>query len=128
MLTSPTTPSSTTPNSGLTSPHQANGASSQQAQPTTTVIPTRFVDRRVSNGVSQSDPYRFNVNYSEAGQRLAKQAQAQIKTLEKSKEADTVEIVSNTSNTNSRRFSTDQFDANSNGDDWQNVTLLFILL
>lgn len=125
MLTTTTTsPRSTTPNSGLTSPHHQH----QQQTATTTTIPTRFVDRRVSAGLVQTDPYKFNVNYSEAGQRLAKQAQAQLKSLEKSKEADTIEVATApVSSSSSRRPSSngDIFDPNAIGDDWQNVNLVF---
>jgi hypothetical protein len=118
---SPVTPS----NSSLMSPQQ------QQ-----TIIPTRFIDRRVSTGVASSDPYKFNVNYSEAGQRLAKKAHQQIKTLEKSKE---VEVVidndgHSVSSSSSRRLSNtsteaiNNFDSSSNllGDDWQNVIVFLI--
>ena len=93
-------------------------------------IPTRFIDRRVSNGVAQSDPYKFNVNYSEAGQRLARKAQEQLKTVEKSKE-ETQEVIITTS---SNRRNSDYFGNNNDeaplGDDWQNVSwfgLVFIL-
>lgn len=118
---SPVTPS----NSSLVSPQQ------QQ-----TIIPTRFIDRRVSTGVTSSDPYKFNVNYSEAGQRLAKKAHLQIKTLEKSKEVEVV--VDNDghsiSSSSSRRLSNtsteaiNNFDSSSNllGDDWQNVMVFLV--
>ena len=93
-------------------------------------IPTRFIDRRVSNGVAQSDPYKFNVNYSEAGQRLARKAQEQLKTVEKSKE-ETQEVIITTS---SNRRNSDYFGNNNDeaplGEDWQNVSwfgLVFIL-
>ena len=108
--------------------------SPQQQQQT--IIPTRFIDRRVSTGVASSDPYKFNVNYSEAGQRLAKKAHQQIKTLEKSKEVEVV--VDNdghsVSSSSSRRLSNtsteaiNNFDSSSNllGDDWQNVIVFLI--
>jgi hypothetical protein len=59
------------------------------ANGTVQVIPTRFIDRRVSTSLIQSDPYKFNVNYFEAGQRLAKKAQEQLKSLEKIKDSKT---------------------------------------
>lgn len=102
---------SPTPTGGLTSP----------VNNSTTTIPTRFVDRRVSAGGVQSDPYKFNVNYSEAGQRLAKKAQAQLKSLEKSKEDEIVIVTSSV-----RRVSVSEEanggEAAMNGDDWQNVS------
>ena len=123
--------SSTTPNSGLASPHHQINTSLNNisSQP---IIPTRlFTDRRVSSGLVSSDPYKFNVNYSEAGQRLAKKAQEQLKTLEKSKEVPDTTQGNNsesikTKSLNSRRLSADNFNSlestpNAFGDDWQNV-------
>lgn len=121
--------SSTTPNSGLASPHHQINTSLNNinAQP---IIPTRFTDRRVSAGLVQTDPYKFNVNYSEAGQRLAKKAQEQLKTLEKSKEVPEINgnsDVITTKSLNSRRMSSDNFNMetapSSIGDDWQNVLI-----
>lgn len=126
MLTTTTSPRSTTPNSGLTSPQQQQLQQQATTTASNTIIPTRYIDRRVSAGIIQTDPYKFNVNYSEAGQRLAKQAQAQLKSLEKSKEADTIEmapVTSSSSSSSSRRPSSiDNFDPNSIGEDWQNVS------
>lgn len=87
------------------------------------LIPTRHVDRRVSTSVTQTDPYKFNVNYSEAGQRLARKAQEQLKTVEKLKEATGLDTPAGSS----RRNSTDAFsssinDANEFGEDWQYVS------
>lgn len=120
MLTSPTNTTTTNgSSSGLTSPHN-NQNPHNHSHSTTTVIPTRFIDRRVSSGVAQTDPYKFNVNYSELGQRLAKKAQAQLKSLEKSKDADGIEIVTPQSTSSQRRPSCSQ-DEEILGDDWQNV-------
>lgn len=57
--------------------------SQQQAASNTTVIPTRYIDRRVSNTPVEQ---KFNINYSKAGQELARKAAEQLKTVEKSKE------------------------------------------
>lgn len=120
MLTSPTNTTTTNgSSSGLTSPHNNNNNNHNHS--TTTVIPTRFIDRRVSSGVAQTDPYKFNVNYSELGQRLAKKAQAQLKSLEKSKDADGIEIVTPQSSSSSRPSCSQ--DEEILGDDWQNVQL-----
>jgi hypothetical protein len=96
------------------------------------IIPTRYVDRRVSTSVTSADPYKFNVNYSEAGQRLAKKAQEQLKVAEKIKEtaaanAEVVVTSSSIRNSGSRRNSTDAAAGNGNetsemGDDWQYVS------
>ena len=101
----------------------------------------------MSTSVAQADPYKFNVNYSEAGQRLARKAQEQLKTAEKVKEIGTatsvlaeatkavaVALVSNSSASNSnrgsRRNSTEAFnDGSEFGEDWQYVrTLIYILI
>lgn len=68
------------------SSNNINSNANNHSSGTVQSIPTRFVDRRVSTSIIESNPYKFNVNYSEAGQRLAKKAQEQLKTVEKSKE------------------------------------------
>lgn len=86
---------------------------------TTTCIPTRFVDRRVSTSVGQQT-YKFN--YSEAGQRMARKAQEQLKTVEKSKETDSL-LVDSASPVSP--LSKQNGDPNTNGlinEDWQNVS------
>jgi len=47
------------------------------------VIPTRYIDRRVSNTVVEQ---KFNVNYSKAGQELARKAAEQLRRVEKGAE------------------------------------------
>lgn len=47
------------------------------------MIPTRYIDRRVSNTPVEQ---KFNINYSKAGQELARKAAEQLKRVEKSKE------------------------------------------
>ena len=89
---------------------------------TAAVIPTRFMDRRVSTGVFQSDPYKFNVNYVEAGKKLAKKAQEQLKTVEKSKDLkqmsfEEAEIL------RKREAQRANEALEVNGDDWQHVCL-----
>jgi hypothetical protein len=79
--------SSSVCNSNTNLNHSSSGAAS--ANGSVQVIPTRFIDRRVSTSLIQSDPYKFNVNYFEAGQRLAKKAQEQLKSLEKTKDLKT---------------------------------------
>jgi len=93
------------PSSGLASPSVSSYLSSisnqtstgtpscclQGLQSASASIPTRYVDRRVSSSAIQQDPYKYNVNYSEAGQRLARQAQEQLKIVDKLKEAKRVE-------------------------------------
>jgi hypothetical protein len=131
--------SPSTTNSPLSSSNSSNSPTSPNQQSITTTsstnltsqsIPTRYIDRRVSTSVIQSDPYKFNVNYSEAGQKLAKKAQEQLKTVEKCKElsvnaagaAGTNSLSG--SRTTSRRNS--ELLMNENGslvsDDWQNVS------
>jgi hypothetical protein len=115
------------------------------------IIPTRFVDRRVSTSVAQSDPYRFNVNYSEAGQRLARKAQEQLKVVEKVKDtavvpggdlADTSKMMTSLNGSRSisgsRRNSTEVFASNNNsnnsndtsefGEDWQYVRMILLII
>jgi len=48
-----------------------------------TVIPTRYIDRRVSSVPVEQ---KYNLNYSEVGQRLARKAEETLKTVEISKE------------------------------------------
>ncbi|RNA08885.1 hypothetical protein BpHYR1_013839 [Brachionus plicatilis] len=85
---------------------------------TTAAIPTRFFDRRVSSSAKEANPYRFNVNYSTAGQQLAKKAHEQLKTVEKSKELSgeksDVAIVPR------RKSDYINHDDESLNDDWQN--------
>ncbi len=114
-------------NSNLAGINSALGGSagSQQQQTTnnkTMVIPTRFVDRRVSTGVNQT--YKFN--YSEAGKKMAKQAQEQLKTVEKCKEknedaAPTLDPVRSKRAENSNGSGSGSGGGSIN-DDWQNVS------
>jgi hypothetical protein len=95
------------------------------------IIPTRFIDRRVSTSVTNTDPYKFNVNYSEAGQRLARKAQEQLKS--KDNAADSVSSSNNNNNSSissqsGRRNSNDHVckDGNEFEEDWQYVSILFV--
>ena len=82
-------------------------------------IPTRFVDRRVSTCVNQT--YKFN--YQEAGQRMARKAQEQLKTVEKCKE-DEVALEA----ANKARMAEISANGGSIGDDWQNVCSVNLFL
>ncbi len=82
-------------------------------------IPTRYTDRRVSTSAIQPDPYRFNVNYSEAGSHLARSAQEQLKIAEQIKEAKkeaqrqaAIAAIKSTKDNSSENV----------GEDWQNVS------
>lgn len=87
----------------------------------TATIPTRFFDRRTSNSTKEANPYKFNVNYSAAGQQLAKKAHEQLKTVEKSKE---LSAEKNEVNSMPRRKSDYiNHDDESLNDDWQNVSI-----
>lgn len=52
-----------------------------------TTIPTRFFNR-LSNITKQANPYKFNVNYSAAGQQLALKAKEQLKSAKSSDNLD----------------------------------------
>ena len=119
------------------SPQNLNSSNSNSTTNLSNVpnIPTRFVDRRVSTSIMQSDPYKFNVNYSEAGQRLAKKAQEQLKCVEKSKEdlidnqqqqqqQQTISQSINNSKNNNNNKKDYVYSLNdvNNGEDWQNVS------
>jgi hypothetical protein len=82
--------------------------------------------------VASTDPYKFNVNYSEAGQRLAKKAQEQLKVAEKVKESAAADTAKPTSiNSGSRQNSTDVSgngnDTSELGEDWQYVSFQYII-
>jgi len=71
-------------NSAVVSPRvNNNSTTSNSLNVSTTVIPTRFVDRRVSSIPVEQ---KFNLNYAEVGQRLARKAEETLKTVEISKE------------------------------------------
>jgi len=119
------------------SPNQHLTTTTSSSHVTSQPIPTRYIDRRVSTSVIQSDPYKFNVNYSEAGQKLAKKAQEQLKTVEKCKELGLNATGASGTTSQSGSTSTSRRNSellmNENGslvsDDWQNVSLSnFILL
>ncbi|CAF0711793.1 unnamed protein product [Brachionus calyciflorus] len=84
-------------------------------------IPTRYFDRRVSTSVMDSNPYKFNVNYSAAGQQLAKKAHEQLKTVEKSKELKKLESEKkNNATVVKKKNDYINNDDESLNDDWQN--------
>ncbi len=78
---------------------------------------------------------QFNVNYSEAGQRLARKAQEQLKTVEKSKEIkqqQNTSLLASALAYNKRNTNTTPKPTNSSGsgggsttEDWQNVSFTF---
>ncbi len=72
-------------NSAVVSPrvNNNNNSTSNSLNTSTTVIPTRFIDRRVCSVPVEQ---KFNLNYSEVGQRLARKAEETLKTVEVSKE------------------------------------------
>ena len=57
-----------------------------------TTIPTRFFEKQLLKTAKDVNPYKFNVNYSAAGQKLAKKAQEQLKTV---KEIEKIKIEEN---------------------------------
>ena len=107
-----------------------SAALSPQASSNQQQIPTRYIDRRISTSALSTDPHKFNVNYTTAGQKLARKAQELIKSVEISKEAEQTDA---TSVVNNKRANDNQAnDNNGNGsgsgsgggsvnDDWQNV-------
>lgn len=112
-------------NSAALSPHQQiNIAPANQQQ-----IPTRYIDRRTSTSAIPTDPHKFNVNYSTAGQKLARKAQELIKSVEISKDS----VKKDAEQTNIKSIVNDnQASDNGNGsgsgsgggsinEDWQNV-------
>ena len=103
--------SSTTPNNN----NNNNNASANN----TSYIPTRYFDRRVSQSAIQQDPYKFNVNYSEAGSHLARAAQEQLKIAEKIKEAKKEAQKQQLEQLNNAKK-----DSEDTGEDWQNVSLI----
>jgi hypothetical protein len=135
-----TSPSST---SGISSPSVlsylsnyslSNNSTTHQlttstATATNTIIPTRFIDRRVSQ--PSQDPHKYNVNISEAGSRLARAAQEQLKVAEKLKDTkhqqqqsqqqnESATIYSHSKLTKQRSESlNDNFET---PEDWQNVS------
>lgn len=84
---------------------------------------TRFGDRRVSTSIIEPNPYKFNVNYSAAGQRFAKKALDQLKTVEKSKELVKPEQQESVHKMKKKDYVS--FDDETLNDDWQNVCVNF---
>ena len=103
----------------------STAVSPQQQQQNTQHIPTRYVDRRISTSALPADPHKFNVNYSTAGQKLARKAQELLKSVEISKESETP---ASNDTANIATTPTHNADSLSNGisDDWQNVILVFL--
>lgn len=91
-----------------------------------TVIPTRFIDRRVSQSAIQQDPHKFNVNYSEAGSYLARAAQEQLKVAEQIKEAKKEAQKQQLEQLKSNKK--DNLSGENTGEDWQNVSFILFFL
>jgi hypothetical protein len=115
-------------NSNLSNGINVNNNSNNKINSNIQTIPTRFVDRRVSTSVNQT--YKFN--YQEAGQKLARKAQEQLKTVEKCKEKNNDEIVVVVANNkdSSKTVQTTNKESELSGsspisDDWQNVIIKF---
>lgn len=113
-------------NSNLSNGINVNNNSNNKINSNIQTIPTRFVDRRVSTSVNQT--YKFN--YQEAGQKLARKAQEQLKTVEKCKEKNNDELVVVANKDSPKKVQTTNKESELSGsspisDDWQNVIIKF---
>jgi trimeric autotransporter adhesin len=115
--TTMSSPISSINGSSLVSPQSSNISTVQN-------IPTRFIDRRISTSALPVDPHKFNVKYSEVGQKIAQKAQEALK---KTKDVDANEAIIQTISKRSEHFENGNGSGSGSGggsasDDWQNVS------
>jgi len=117
--TTMSSPISSINGSSLVSPQSSNTINTVQN------IPTRFIDRRISASALPVDPHKFNVKYSEVGQKIAQKAQEALK---KTKDVDAAnDAIIHTVSKRSEHVENGNGSGSGSGggsasDDWQNVS------